>query len=95
MSRSTTLISIILAASLLACTGSSDVDDNEPAPTCEAMCERLLSEILDGCGKADDQAECEAECEEHLAEGEADEQGLACALEAGTCEAWRLCGDLL
>ena len=45
--------------------------------------------------KTDSHAECVVECEAHQAQGEFDQNGLECAVKAGTCEAWRLCGDFL
>lgn len=92
---------IWLAASLsigiVACgdMGGGGPDAGKAPATCESMCTHLLSEILDGCMKTDSQDECVKECTEHQAEGEFDQDGLECAAKAGTCEAWRLCGDIL
>jgi len=86
----------LLLCLLIASTGCTDSGQPvEQAATCESMCTHLLSNILDGCMKTDDQLECVTECNEHFMDGEFDQNGLDCGATAGTCEAWRLCGDLL
>jgi len=86
-------ILICIALGVMACTGGGGLDE----PTCEDMCTHLRSEILDGCGKSDAETQegCVEECEEHFAEGEFDQHGLECGVQAGTCDAWDLCGDFL
>lgn len=90
---------LILISLLVACgDDQASITPQPDAPkhaTCESMCTHLLSEILDGCMKTHDQASCVMECTQHQTDGEFDQDGLDCGAKAGTCEAWRLCGDFL